>query len=697
MKRQIASALAGITLIGAATVLTGCASTSVDKEKYTKDGVTYGDVGPFRGRWWNYYERGRSYLDGEYFAEAEDDLRTALAKRTKDQRWARTYGLHFVPEYFPNRELGVALYSQGNHSEAIQLLEESYQQTPSARAAYYLELSRAELVKDTDQSAPTITFASDLGQANRDGTSMVLRATATDDTYIKAIRVDGEIYPVEISAPSVEIRKRVKFAAATDSISITAIDVTGKETTTNFSPDVEGPAISFNGPVTIPGTVTGVAYDLATVDRMIARVQDEEVEATITRQPDDTFAFSIEVPATAEANPVIFEVYDSLGNVTRGPIPVTTVVNARIANPGVVFASDNRIVPINAKFNAIMRNGEVVAVTLAQANPNELSIECKQNGLNYRLEEIILGIRAFGPNPIKSIDIDGVPVTNLVPGRREQSISRRIALLNEGANSVTVTVTDNTGKKVTEEYSFNRVLTPLDFVENKLNIAMVGSFTEATIKDIEEEADHLDSAVPESLSALNRFRILNRSQINEIIEEQMLSNAFGDRASRAALGQIVPSEVLVIGKIHKSFDSIEIILQAIDPVSTRVVGLADVAGPYDPNGGSAIDQLDALAQDLALRFYQLFPLAKGEIEDTRSNGRLVTTLDEQDGIRQYLKCVVYRKGAEEIDERTGDSLGAPIEIISEGYFDDVQNDISLLLVSEGEEEPIQVSDYVATK
>ena len=61
------------------------------------DGQTYGTTTvPFRGRWWQYYERGVSWSLGGLWAEAEADFREALALRLTDNRRARTYGMHFV-------------------------------------------------------------------------------------------------------------------------------------------------------------------------------------------------------------------------------------------------------------------------------------------------------------------------------------------------------------------------------------------------------------------------------------------------------------------------------------------------------------------------------------------------------------------------------------------------------------------------
>ena len=62
-----------MTVVSRLAVLTalfvsGCAE---QKDQYTRDGNEYGTTsGSFRGRWWNYYERGRSFSDGRFHKEA---------------------------------------------------------------------------------------------------------------------------------------------------------------------------------------------------------------------------------------------------------------------------------------------------------------------------------------------------------------------------------------------------------------------------------------------------------------------------------------------------------------------------------------------------------------------------------------------------------------------------------------------------
>ena len=61
--------------------LVGCA---VNQGKvYVKDGKEYGVTSSqvWRGRWWNYYERGSSYAEGEFWPEAIADLQEAIKQR----------------------------------------------------------------------------------------------------------------------------------------------------------------------------------------------------------------------------------------------------------------------------------------------------------------------------------------------------------------------------------------------------------------------------------------------------------------------------------------------------------------------------------------------------------------------------------------------------------------------------------------
>ncbi len=104
----------------------------------TVDGATFGTTtAPFRGRWWQHYERGVSWAMGGFWAEAEADLLTAASLRKEDSRRARTYGMHFV-QCFVHRELGAMLIEENRLDDAERELRLSLSQEPSAKAEFLL-------------------------------------------------------------------------------------------------------------------------------------------------------------------------------------------------------------------------------------------------------------------------------------------------------------------------------------------------------------------------------------------------------------------------------------------------------------------------------------------------------------------------------------------------------------------------------
>ncbi|HEX3135262.1 MAG TPA: hypothetical protein VHX44_16975, partial [Planctomycetota bacterium] len=128
-------AVLGIPL--ASLLLNGCGASRGPEPKVV-DGQTFGTTTvPFRGRWWQYYERGVSWSLGGFWAEAESDFREALKLRLTDNRRARTYGMHFV-QCFVHRELGAVLLEQNRLDEAENQLRISLVQEPSAKAEFLL-------------------------------------------------------------------------------------------------------------------------------------------------------------------------------------------------------------------------------------------------------------------------------------------------------------------------------------------------------------------------------------------------------------------------------------------------------------------------------------------------------------------------------------------------------------------------------
>jgi len=78
MKKASQSILFLLTLI--IFFLVGISASQPANPIYKKNGKEYGKIRSafFRHRWWNYYERGLSFAEGEFYKEALADLKEAI-------------------------------------------------------------------------------------------------------------------------------------------------------------------------------------------------------------------------------------------------------------------------------------------------------------------------------------------------------------------------------------------------------------------------------------------------------------------------------------------------------------------------------------------------------------------------------------------------------------------------------------------
>ena len=236
-------------------LLLSVAGCPVDQGKiYVKDGKQYGVTSSsiWHGRWWNYYERGTSYAAGEFWTDAIADLQQAIKERDRDQRRARTYGVHFLNEYFPHRELGVIYYRLGRYPEAISELQTSLRQTDSAKAKFYLNKSRLGQLEQSkgDTAPPRIVVESPQnGLLTRDFTVPV-RGYVEDDTFISSITINGRAEFIELAEPRRSFIREVKLRDGVNTIDIAAVDLVGKPTRQQLTItlDRQGPLVSV-GPV----------------------------------------------------------------------------------------------------------------------------------------------------------------------------------------------------------------------------------------------------------------------------------------------------------------------------------------------------------------------------------------------------------------------------------------------------------------
>jgi TolB-like protein len=88
-------------------------------------------------KFFDYYEAGTEYMEKGDWQRAISEFRSAASLEFEDAKRRRTYGTHFI-EYFPHREMGIALYQLGDLNSARKELELSLAYLESERAEEYL-------------------------------------------------------------------------------------------------------------------------------------------------------------------------------------------------------------------------------------------------------------------------------------------------------------------------------------------------------------------------------------------------------------------------------------------------------------------------------------------------------------------------------------------------------------------------------
>jgi hypothetical protein len=599
-------------------------------------------------------------MDAGQYERAADDLQKAIALRDTDQLWARTYGLHFMREYFPSRELGIVLYHQGLLEESTARLEESIQQQFSARAAHYIDNARRAIIarNGTDQAPPRASIDTPGQGEALHITSIELTGTATDDTFVSSIEVDGKEVDVRVAAPEVPFAVEVPVLPGKNAWRVRVTDLSGKssESTVELAADLDGPVISFNTPVVIPGMVSGVAFDPAGVTAV--EIAGEAAELT----PGVDGALSFRVPVNHAQDPAAFVASDALGNETRGVVPVDAL--AVTASGAMMPASFSRHSAQSAP-TPIVYVGRQAYLLLAANAVDGVSVDMPEvlEGQAYYMDEIVVNVEVRSPEPITEISLNGAPLP-VIPGRTAQRVSRRVRL-DQGPNSLEARATA-AGEVKTATRTVERAISELDAAPGRLAIGLLEPPPDSLgdLAGLAERICHDFLAAP---AVTDRFTVVDRARLQAILMEQELSAELSNRQQRLALGRVVPADLLLEARVRREGGTIEIVLDGTSTeTGVRLASHVDVCGPAD--------ELDQLIADLAVRLAQAFPRAQGMVLDWAAP-EVVMDLTARQGVRPYYKCLVYRT-EEVLHPVTGASLGARPIVICEGTVQTVGEQFS---------------------
>lgn len=669
MRNRLGTAI----LLGLA--LSSCAGDA--PSKYERDGVRYGVTeGVFHGRWWNYYERGSSFLSGGFYEEALSDFETARTGRARDTWRARTYGLHFT-EYFPNRERGVALFHLGRLDEAEAALTAALAEVDTARGHYYLDLVKRERIKRgqlQDAGGPAVQvsvgetvllarrgLAASASSEGEKATRTVVTeralgvaVAAQDDTGVTAVSVNGEGIPQRGSAAAVSASKGLTLSEGTHTVTVAAKDLADNEVTAQVevTVDLTGPTIGVFAPIEPTVTPEGtVILEGATVDKNgVAAVRvDDKVLAESPGAPK--LAFSSELPLAEGENTFVLAARDVAGNETRSAVKVFKGdPNSREAKLWLLRQKyPEGFLVADASFSALH------AMLAATPTPAvEIRVKSPAEDRPYRHNQTLrVSGEVLMASNVTSLRINGEPLGDLV-GAPKESFNKRIPIDAESIGDtvqVAIAATDSTGatieKTVTVQVRPVEVNTP----DTKMPVAVLafaGNKVDTT------ETEYLRVSTEERLSKGGRFRVLDRTRLQEVLTEQQLASALSHPSEAIALGRLTNAQVFLIADVFPhDAAGLEIKARVVSTETSEVISTLDAYIEDRNNRGIVGMACESLAMQLA----KLYPRLSGEVLDARGN-TLLLNWTQEDGVRPGAYVLLMKEEPPWIDEATGEVLEA---------------------------------------
>ncbi|MFC1857794.1 CsgG/HfaB family protein [Thermodesulfobacteriota bacterium] len=690
-----------------------CGGVAEPAQTYIKDGKVYGTVeGAFRHRWWNYYERGLSFAEGEFFKEAVADLSEAIRQRNKDQRMARTYGMHFI-DYFPHRELGIVHYQMRNLDEAGKELEVSIDQFPTSKARFYLDRVRKDLIESLNmrKEPPKLTLNLEEDEFWTRDDPVVISGVAEDNLYISNISVHKFPIFLEGSQKKFHFEKNLDLFQGTHSIEVFVKNLPGLSTQREIiiHVDREGPLITVEdfdfvqeGPDTFV-SISGYLYD----DAGVVKLQINDQVLSFNHVMETSFSEKFKV---GEGD-IQLLAYDNLGNETSATLPASQSgsLSSRSKNPCKSYLSSTsnseprtphpvpgtfptapralRLAPcalLAGLDSDIFPSIMLAAFSPKDQNPPHIKLKGWTDTQTVFLEKIYLQGAVSDESKIVSLSVNEIPIIR----RQGKSIFfGYLSDLEEGENEFIISARDEAGNAATQKISVKREVPQALQLDQRLSLTVLPFEQKGMVSDasLSFQDNLLDALVDQ-----NRFNMIERDRLDVVLQEQQLSRTkLIDKKTALKLGRLVAAQSVLTGSIIETRNGIEIIGRVIDTETSEILATEDV---YDE--AKDLQALKVLSEGMAIKFHREFPLVVGLV--VQQKGKAIFTDLGKDKVKLQRRLIVYRE--EPIKHpTTGKVLGADNIIIGRAFVTQVMPDLSKAKLIDGKTGTIKPMDKVITE
>ncbi len=629
------------------------------------------DSGTFRGKWWNYYERAAISAEKGEWESAKKDLETAIAKRDRDQRMARTYGMHFV-DYFPHRELGILYFNKGDMALATKELELSIKSEETAKAAFYLNKVKLQLLQleKTKPEGPEITVASPASGSIVKSSTIVVKGRASGHGSVAKITVNSNPYRFDRALESIEFVQEVPVEDGQNVITIIAEDLLGSRATHTMAitVDRDGPSIQ--------------VFDIRTEEeagmkyiRLIGEVSDSTGigklmvnNASVALNGEKSWPINLRWErGTRPKLSILTE--DSFENETVAEIDVEKELAAlnRPFKPYMVAALTDKIIGFDRQPpEVILRSGAEVPQVLSE----RFYVEGEASD-NKTVERIVINNKEVFAKPGKKVFFS------------------KVVSLVEGQNTITIDVYDSSDNKTTKTLTVVRKIPSVMQNNARMSITVLPF-------DGGRAEDRTQLAYEQLINAFvdqKRFSVIERAKLEQILLEQKLTKEkLTDPQHSIRVGKLMSADAILATAVKEDAKSIEIVARVVSTETSEILGVKDIF--TEDKGVASIKEVMA---NLAAKIAQEFPVVEGIV--IKSSGKTIyTDVGDASNIKKNMTIIVFRKGEELKHPITGKSLGWETMKLGEGRVEDLQSDFSkVTLMDKPSPKEVRVKDLIITK
>jgi hypothetical protein len=589
---------------GKSRLLTGIAAILV--------AALVGCVYTTRPYWWNFYNNGVSRASEGEMEEAAENFETAIGiregatlARPKDARRVRTYGMHFIDDYFPHRELGLAYYRTKRFAEAEKELLISLDQTPSAKAKMYLNLVRGELLRrePAQEEPPDLTLRiPDRPYLSSD--RMTLTGVAESRNRISSIFVNGQRLFVELAEEKTPFFTELRLKPGPNTVLVEAVDLVGKSSSKKLllNVDMEFPAVAIEDAVRKGAdavAVSGIATDNLGISSLVVQGRRQAVEGPATEIP-----FRLEA---ARGDTISVEVADLAGNTTSARV----TISPEMIEPGGGESSRPVLLAMRPTGRVLDSGGIRFAsseeATGGDRTPPIISLRNVTDGRVIYSDQLIFDGLVRDNGRLAVLSVNGEDVLGPKTGVLVKYFSYR-ASLSEGPNHFRVVAVDRAGNRAEQSFRvIRKIQEPLQ-VEARLTLALLPLQENGSVRSATSQVYGL---LLGAFLERGRFNFVEREEtvFRALLTELKIGNSeLADKATAVRIGHLRTAEGMLYGKTIEDHRSLTVDLWLVDTETSEILFFADVYGE-----DKSRDELKWLMDGLVLKFVQRFPLVRGKV------------------------------------------------------------------------------------